>query len=206
MNKVVSASVGGREFSFNEDAYDRLSDYFRHFKSRLKMDSQASSDEVMSEIERRVAELFAQATGGQVNRVVDYDMVRRVVEQLGMPDGSAEPADGTGRADGNAEEEYGSGPDFSYSGIQGNCKRKLFRDKDNKAIAGVCAGLAVYFDIDTTIIRVVTLLVCLLWGTGLIFYLVMMIVTPAAKTPYEKCLMHGLKPSAENMAKFSSNK
>ncbi len=190
MNKVVSASVGGREFSFNEDAYDRLSDYFRHFKSRLKMDSQASSDEVMSEIERRVAELFAQATGGQVNRVVDYDMVRRVVEQLGMPDGSAEPADGTGRADGNAEEEYGSGPDFSYSGIQGNCKRKLFRDKDNKAIAG----------------RVVTLLVCLLWGTGLIFYLVMMIVTPAAKTPYEKCLMHGLKPSAENMAKFSSNK
>ncbi len=143
MNKVVSASVGGREFSFNEDAYDRLSDYFRHFKSRLKMDSQASSDEVMSEIERRVAELFAQATGGQVNRVVDYDMVRRVVEQLGMPDGSAEPADGTGRADGNAEEEYGSGPDFSYSGIQGNCKRKLFRDKDNKAIAGVCAGLAV---------------------------------------------------------------
>ncbi len=191
MNKVVSASVGGREFSFNEDAYDRLSDYFRHFKSRLKMDSQASSDEVMSEIERRVAELFAQATGGQVNRVVDYDMVRRVVEQLGMPDGSAEPADGTGRADGNAEEEYGGGPDFSYSGIQGNCKRKLFRDKDNKAIAGV---------------RVVTLLVCLLWGTGLIFYLVMMIVTPAAKTPYEKCLMHGLKPSAENMAKFSSNK
>ncbi|MDD7456024.1 MAG: PspC domain-containing protein [Bacteroidales bacterium] len=206
MNKVVSASVGGRKFSFDEDAYERLSDYFRHFKSRLRMDSQASSDEVMSEIERRVAEIFAQATGGQYNRAVDYDMVMRAVEQLGMPDGSAEPADGAAGTDGNADAEYGGEPDFSYSGIQGNCKRKLFRDKDNKAIAGVCAGLAVYFDIDTTIIRVVTLLVCLLWGTGLIFYLVMMIVTPAAKTPYEKCLMHGLKPTAENMAKFSSNK
>lgn len=206
MNKVVSASVGGRKFSFDEDAYERLSDYFRHFKSRLRMDSQASSDEVMSEIERRVAEIFAQATGGQYNRAVDYDMVMRAVEQLGMPDGSAEPADGAAGTDGNADAEYGDEPDFSYSGIQGNCKRKLFRDKDNKAIAGVCAGLAVYFDIDTTIIRVVTLLVCLLWGTGLIFYLVMMIVTPAAKTPYEKCLMHGLKPTAENMAKFSSNK
>lgn len=169
------------------------------------MDSQSSAEEVMSEVEQRLSELFTRDTGGQTNRVVDYQMVKRAVEQLGMPDGSPEPMEGTDNANTAAEKKSG-GPDFSYGGIKGTCKRKLYRDKEHRAVSGVCAGLGAYFDVDTTIVRLITLLVCFLWGTGLIAYLLMMIVVPAAKSPYEKCLMHGLNPTAENMSKFTVTK
>jgi phage shock protein PspC (stress-responsive transcriptional regulator) len=130
--------------------------------------------------------------------------VSKAGEQLGMPDGSSEPIEGTAGTGNSSSQAQGSGPDVSYFGVPG--KRKLFRDKDHRAISGVCAGLAAYFDVDTTIVRVITLIACLLWGTGIIVYIVLMIVVPVAKTPLDKCQMYGLEPTAENLAKFSNSR
>lgn len=77
---------------------------------------------------------------------------------------------------------------------------------DNKTIGGVCAGLAAFLNVDLTIVRIVSLLTLLLWGTGFLVYLVLWIVVPIAKTPAEKCMMHGLEPTAENMARFSQGR
>lgn len=220
MKKVINASIGGRNFSLDEDAYKRLSSYFDHFKSRLNQDSQTARDEVMSDLEGRIAELFDQGTGGASYRVVDLDLVKRVVGQLGMPDGSVEPMEMSGQAgqEGTATGQEGTsagregsnagsgtagGPDFSYAGYKGEAKKRLFRDPDNKAIGGVCSGLASFLNIDITIVRIIILLALLLWGSGLLVYLVLWIVVPMAKTPAEKCEMRGLEPTAENMARFS---
>lgn len=54
------------------------------------------------------------------------------------------------------------------------------RSSTDKKIAGVCGGLAEYFDIDATIIRVVWLLAVLFAGTGILVYLVLWIVVPLA--------------------------
>jgi len=54
--------------------------------------------------------------------------------------------------------------------------RKLMRSSTDKKIAGVCAGLADYFDIDPTIVRVVWLLAVLCAGTGLLLYIILWIV------------------------------
>jgi phage shock protein C len=54
------------------------------------------------------------------------------------------------------------------------------RSSSDKKIGGVCAGVADYFDLDPTIIRVVWLLLILCGGTGLIAYLVLWIVLPLA--------------------------
>ena len=112
MKKVINASIGGRSFALDEDAYSRLSAYFDHFKARLNKDSQSMGEEVMSDLENRIAELFDQGTGGAAYRVVDFELVSKVVGQLGMPDGSAEPLDfsqglsnGTGN---NAKQSSGS--------------------------------------------------------------------------------------------------
>ena len=95
MKKVINAGIGGRSFTVDEDAYARLDSYLVLFKSRL---SSESSDEVMSDLESRIAELFA-AEVGAGQRVVNLDIVERVISQLGMPDGSpvpgSEPADNT---------------------------------------------------------------------------------------------------------------
>lgn len=209
MKKVVNVSVGGRSFSLDEDAYARLLTYFDHFKARLDRDTQSAKEEVMADLENRIAELFDQGTGGASYRVVNLALVTKVVEQLGMPDGSMEHETGASSQGQNQEsgtdDEYqrsGSGVDFTYNGAQGTSRRRLFRDLDNKTIGGVCAGLAAFLNVDLTIVRIVSLLTLLLWGTGFLVYLVLWIVVPIAKTPAEKCMMHGLEPTAENMARF----
>ena len=58
--------------------------------------------------------------------------------------------------------------------------KKLVRSADKK-IAGVCAGLAKYFGLDASSIRIVWLLCVLLGGFGLLAYLIMWIVMPAQK-------------------------
>ena len=215
MKKVVNASIGGRGFSLDEDAYARLSAYFDHFKSRLNKDSQSSMGEVMSDLENRIAELFDQGIGGASYRVVDYDLVNKVVTQLGMPDGSAEPYVSSGKTRGTESgpstasgpsKGSASGPDFSYSGEKGEAPKRLYRDPDNKAVAGVCSGLASFLNIDITIVRIIILITILLYGSGLLVYLVLWIVVPLANTPAQKCEMRGIEPTAENMSRFSEYK
>lgn len=57
-------------------------------------------------------------------------------------------------------------------------KKKLYRDLKSKKIAGVCSGLAGYFDIDVTLVRVIWVLLTLLGGAGVLSYLVAIIIIP----------------------------
>ena len=59
-------------------------------------------------------------------------------------------------------------------------QKRLVR-KDKK-IFGVCGGLGAYFDIDPTVVRILFLAALLLFGTGILLYLVMAIVMPEEKT------------------------
>jgi phage shock protein PspC (stress-responsive transcriptional regulator) len=57
--------------------------------------------------------------------------------------------------------------------------RRLLLDKANKKIAGVCAGLARYFDCDVTLVRVLWLVIAFSTGLGFLAYLVAWIVIPS---------------------------
>ena len=57
-------------------------------------------------------------------------------------------------------------------------RRRLYRSMRNKKIAGVCAGFAQYLDVDVTMVRIVWLVVALLYGTGVIAYLIAWIAMP----------------------------
>ena len=59
-------------------------------------------------------------------------------------------------------------------------KKKLMRSSTDKKIAGVCGGLAEYFDLDATIIRVVWLLAVFFAGTGILAYVILWILVPLA--------------------------
>ena len=58
--------------------------------------------------------------------------------------------------------------------------KKLMRSSTDKKLGGVCAGLAEYFDMDTTLVRVLWLLVVLCSGTGILLYVILWIVLPLA--------------------------
>lgn len=57
-------------------------------------------------------------------------------------------------------------------------KKKLYKSRKNKMIGGVCGGLAEYFNMDPTIVRVIAAILCLVRGLGILVYLVMCIVMP----------------------------
>ena len=190
MKKVTNACIGGRSFTLDEDAYGRLSAYLEHFRARLTV-PELQKGEVMDEIEGRIAELFYQEVGDGA-RVVSLSLVEKVISTLGMPDGSAETGT-TGASFSSKTSESGSVP------------KKLYRDKDEKRLGGVCAGLSWYFDVDVTLIRVL-MLVALICGTaGFWVYVILWIAIPAADTPARKCEMRGIPATAENMARYARN-
>ena len=57
-------------------------------------------------------------------------------------------------------------------------EKKLVRPNENRMIAGVCAGLGNYFDIDPTIIRILFVLFAIFVGGGILVYLVLWLVMP----------------------------
>jgi phage shock protein C len=56
--------------------------------------------------------------------------------------------------------------------------RKLYRSRTDRKLAGVCGGLAQYFNADPTLIRVLFVVLALLGGPGLVIYLVLWIIVP----------------------------
>ena len=59
-------------------------------------------------------------------------------------------------------------------------KKQLRRSTENKVIAGVCGGIAEYFDIDPTLIRLAWILFCALGGSGVLAYIIAAIIIPEA--------------------------
>lgn len=190
MKKVTNAFIGGRNFTLDEDAYNRLSAYLSHFRAKLTV-SELQKGEVMEEIEGRIAELFYQEVG-ESSRVVSLALVEKVTSTLGMPDGSAENSAGASYASGDyTARESGKAP------------KKLYRDKWEKRLGGVCAGLSWYFDVDVTLIRVLMLVALLCGSAGFWVYVILWIAIPAADTPAKQCEMQGIPATAENMARFA---
>ena len=190
MKKVLNISLGSRSFTLEEDAYKRLSEYLEHFRTRLVASSGvplSQNAEVMEDLESRIAELFTQEVGTN-GRVVGLDLVERVTRQLGMPDGKPEtpPADGTAATE-----------------SEGPVRKKIYRDDENRRIAGVCAGLATYLDIDVVLARVLMLVAFIAGTAGFWVYVICWIAIPKALTPTQKCEMYGLPVTAENLAKFA---
>jgi phage shock protein C len=56
--------------------------------------------------------------------------------------------------------------------------RKLYRSRNQRMLAGVCGGLAEYFNVDATLIRVLFLVLAVFGGTGLVIYVVMWLIVP----------------------------
>lgn len=56
--------------------------------------------------------------------------------------------------------------------------KRLYRSRTDRQISGVCGGLAAYFDVDPTLIRIVFVAISLMGGPGLLLYIVLALVVP----------------------------
>lgn len=216
MKKVVNANIGGRGFLTDEDAYNLIYRYLSDFQVALSSPEEQKG-EIMEELEGRMAELFFAETGVG-NRVVDIALARKVVAQLGMPDGSPVPdysgegvgegaGEGAGEGTGAQRNAVGNGSDSAgETGSSAKAPHKFYRDTQDTKIAGVCSGIAIYFNVDVTLVRVLMLAALFAGSAGFWIYVILWAVAPEARTPAQKCELRGIPATAENMSKFSNER
>ncbi len=77
--------------------------------------------------------------------------------------------------------------------------KKFYRDNDSKVLGGVCSGLAAYFGVDITVVRLLFVLGVFLFGTGFLAYIILWIVAPKARTLTQKMEMKGEPVTLSNI-------
>ena len=184
MKQITNVAIGGRNFTISNEAYAILDSWLERFRAKIEPASQA--DDVMVEIEERIAELFTE-TATTPNYVVDTDLVKKVIGQLGMPDGSDPDGAGARRP-----------PEHPV--------HRFYRDSDDKKIGGVCSGIAKYFNIDVLLVRVIAVILIFCGTSGLWAYIILWLIAPLAVTPVQKCELQGLPPTAGNLRRFTVSK
>lgn len=189
MDKTISISIGGFSFIIDDGAYLKLKNYLNQI--RLSLKNMEGVEEVLSDVEARVAEIFREKLG--TREVVNEQDVEQVIAIMGRP------------------EQYTEGDDFeedekinSFSSSEKKSK-KLYRDPDDKIIAGVLSGIAHYLGIETWITRIIWILLFFadipLTNTSftLISYIILWIILPKAETLSQKYEMHGQSGDFESI-------
>ena len=171
MNKTVSISLAGFSFMIEEQAYEKLNKYLHALRNSLEKDE---ADEVMYDIEIRIAEIFRENLDKR--EVVNSDDVEKVIAQLGTPEAIE------GQSEENAEREN----------PQEKTRKELFRDMKKGKIAGVCAGLAQYIGLDIALMRIAWIVLCICSvGFSLVAYIILWVAVPEAETASDFLKMQG---------------
>lgn len=169
MNKTVNINLASTFFHIDENAYQILERYLRKLKEGFK--DTAGGEEILQDIEARIAELF-QDLKTNPDYVINTADVEKVIGIMGEP------------------ETVLSEEDINTS--QEKIHRKLYRDPEDKYIGGIAAGLGHYFKIDATWIRLIWLFLALFsGGVFILIYILFWILVPLAKTTGDLLRMKG---------------
>lgn len=195
MNKTISANISGIIFNIEEQAYERLKIYLEAIRSHFANSSDC--DEIMADIEGRIAELFQERITDS-KEVISMADVEEVVAIMGRPEDYGDQDLDDDDAGNNNNTNTTSGTIPNQGGRKG---RRIFRDPDNSRVGGVCSGLSHYFGWDPIWLRIFFLVLLLGFGTGVLLYVILWIVIPEAKTTAEKLEMYGDPVNVENIGK-----
>ena len=188
MKTTEQVSVGGYAFVLEKDASEALGRYISELENHYL--KQEGGKEIMEGIEERVAELLLDKCGNGCVGTLAH--VQAVIDVVGRPERieADDPA-----------------PDAPAGGKP---QKRLFRDLEKKSLGGVCSGLAAYFDIEVSWLRigfVVLALVNFFGGmrTGMwsltvpAIYCVLWLAMPAARTAQDRWAMYGESGTADEI-------
>lgn len=163
MKKIINASIAGIAFTFEEDAYAALFAYLTEMKDHF--DSDLSGDEIVRDIEARIAELLLE----RGRDVLDLEAVNEVMTVMGNAHALEDTEDVT----------------------HATSARTLYRDPDDRILGGVAAGIAAYFGIDPLIVRLIFIVSVFFGGAGIVLYAILWLAVPKAETQAQKLAMRG---------------
>lgn len=190
MKKNISINISGIIFHIEEDGFETLKNYLDSINKYFS--SYEDSDEIIADIEGRIAEIFLEKLQDG-NQVVSVDDVTALIKTMGSisdfeaieEDDDLEP---TQKAKAN---KASSEKKTSESQNKSNAKQanKFYRDLQRKVLGGVASGIANYFNLDPLWIRVIILFIVFglfylapLGGVVILGYFIMWIITPGSDT------------------------
>jgi phage shock protein PspC (stress-responsive transcriptional regulator) len=173
MKKVININFQGRVIPIEEAAYDVLKQYVESLRKFFA--NEEGRDEIINDIEGRIAELFGERLKKGSTCITNED-VENIIASMGRPeDFDGEENNMKSQLGGSQEESYR--PNFENYTAPG--KGRLYRDTNDKVLGGVCSGLAAYFRIDPSIIRIIFVVFTFSGGAGFLLYLLMWIILPS---------------------------
>jgi phage shock protein PspC (stress-responsive transcriptional regulator) len=186
MNKVITVNLNGRAYQVEEQAFEALRAYLDEAARLLADDPDCL--EIMADLEQAIGDKGTRYLVAGKNVLGEAEM-KRILEEMGPVEAG--------------EQAAGSPPAASAGGTAGretSGPKRLYLVREGAMLAGVCNGLAAYFGMDPTIVRLI-FVVLLVLSTGFfaIAYLVLMFVVPTAKTPEERAAARGLPFNAQEL-------
>ncbi len=217
MKKNITINLCGRLFQIDEDAYELLQQYIESL--RQSFGREEGGEEIVNDIETRIAELFSELNQ-QGTEAITIEHVKDIITRIGKP----EELTGEEEKQDNGGHKYDSFH-TAAQGIRDNVRartagKRLYRNPNDKMVAGVLSGIAAYTGSDVTWWRIGYAMLILasnflfpLFGIFLnfgfflhvnlafiIFYFVLAIAIPVADTPKQVLQMEGKEVTPQNLA------
>jgi len=196
MNKVITINLNGNAYQVEERGYELLCEYLDAAEAQLKDNPDRA--EIISDLEQAIADKCRNFLGPQKTIVITSEIEQIIlamgpVDSEGGESGSASQAQAGNSQSEQKRESGGSAKSGAHT------PRRLYRIREGKQVEGVCAGLAAYFGIDVTIVRLIFVAVAIASGgiaAGL--YFVMVIVVPFAETSEQHAAAYGMPFNAQD--------
>ena len=184
MKKVININFQGQIIPIEETAYEMLREYIASLRNYFM--SEEGRDEIINDIESRIAELFGEQLKKGAPCITDIEL-NRIIDNMGRPADIAAEEEGIGMGSTNqSNKRSGSGSTGGTGSSQTGSssfppfeQKRLYRNEQDKVIAGVASGLANYLHIDPAIIRVIFALLAIFGGSGILAYIIFWIVLPS---------------------------
>ena len=172
MKKIININFHSRVIPIEETAYDILRKYVESLKKHFA--GEEGGDEIVNDIENRFAELFSDRLKKGAICITDTD-VEEIITSMGRPEDFDQ--DEVGNTNGNTKSST-SASSFAEEATTEE-PRRLYRSENDKMFGGVCGGIAAYFKIDSSFVRILFALLTLVgFGTGILVYFILWIVLP----------------------------
>lgn len=156
MKKVININFQGQVIAIEETAYELLKQYIDSLKKYFSAED--GGEEIVNDIENRIAELFGNRLKHGINCITDED-VQSIISNIGRPEEFDPEYNETTTKNNQTKPET---PPYIVQNSTFENKeqttRTLYRNSNDKIIAGVCSGLAHYFKIDPVWMRILFVL------------------------------------------------
>jgi phage shock protein PspC (stress-responsive transcriptional regulator) len=189
MQKVISINLNGIAYQLEEGGYGLLRDYLSRAERELKDNPDRS--EIMLDLEQAIADKCQRFLGPHKAIVTEAE-VAQIVAEMGPVTSGPEAEEGQ-------KSESGSKQNGGHGSAAPAAKR-LYRLPEGAMLAGVCNGLAAYFQVDVTLVRIGFVVLALLTkGVGILVYVAMMFVVPEATTAEAQAAASGAPINAREI-------